>query len=341
MTTEERLAKVEQKLGRARRRSRWLLAALGLGLGALALVWASAASAPSAEAQGAVGETGERQQWPLMLMQKAAHLQAVREKVARVEPESPAEQSRRSPSDLFPGKPSAAPERSAAPEFDGFERLLLDNALAEARLAALAEARNQRNEENTSRLLNRERKLESIQKDRIYHYREYPMRLAPLELSPEDKTLLLDAIDLARAVALAGARAGGNEIRANRFVLEDENGKVRAVLDVVKDVPRLSLFDENGKERAVLGVTALGAGLSLFDENGKGRAALGVGADGPLLSFFDENGKTRAGLDVTALGAGLNLADENGNVRAALGVVKDGPRLGLIDAAGKEVWSAP
>ncbi|MGB2781487.1 MAG: hypothetical protein WBD63_08430, partial [Phycisphaerae bacterium] len=34
---------------------RWLLAALGLGMGALALVWVSAASAPRAEAQGAVG----------------------------------------------------------------------------------------------------------------------------------------------------------------------------------------------------------------------------------------------------------------------------------------------
>ena len=55
MTTEERLAKVERELGRARRRSRWLLAALALGLGVLALVWASAASAPKAEAQGAAG----------------------------------------------------------------------------------------------------------------------------------------------------------------------------------------------------------------------------------------------------------------------------------------------
>lgn len=55
MTTEERLATVERKLGRVKRRSRWLLAALGLGLGALALMWTSAASAPRAEAQGAVG----------------------------------------------------------------------------------------------------------------------------------------------------------------------------------------------------------------------------------------------------------------------------------------------
>ena len=62
MTTEERLAKVERELAeakaqatRAKRRSRWLLATLGLGLGALAFVWASAASAPRAEAQDAAG----------------------------------------------------------------------------------------------------------------------------------------------------------------------------------------------------------------------------------------------------------------------------------------------
>ena len=42
MTTEERLAKVERELGRVKRRSRWLLVALALGLAALALVWALA-----------------------------------------------------------------------------------------------------------------------------------------------------------------------------------------------------------------------------------------------------------------------------------------------------------
>ena len=60
MTTEERLERVERELveakaqaTRAKRRRRWLLVALALGLGALSLVWASAVSAPSAEAQGA------------------------------------------------------------------------------------------------------------------------------------------------------------------------------------------------------------------------------------------------------------------------------------------------
>jgi hypothetical protein len=37
------------------------------------------------------------------------------------------------------------------------------------------------------------------------------------------------------------------EIRAKRFILEDENGKVLAALVVDKDGPGLRLWDENGK----------------------------------------------------------------------------------------------
>jgi hypothetical protein len=58
MTTEERLENLERELAATRRRSRWLLGGLALGLGALALVWASAASVPKAEAQDAVGARG-------------------------------------------------------------------------------------------------------------------------------------------------------------------------------------------------------------------------------------------------------------------------------------------
>lgn len=36
-------------------------------------------------------------------------------------------------------------------------------------------------------------------------------------------------------------------IRANAFVLQDENGKARAELRMDKDKPGLFLYDENGK----------------------------------------------------------------------------------------------
>ena len=165
MTTEERLAKVERELGRVKWRSRWLLAALGLGLGTLALVWASAANVPKAEAQGAAGE---------------------------------------------------------------------------------------------------------------------------------------------------------RTVRANMFIVEDENGKTRATLGAVKAGPVLILSDENGRPRAMLSVDKAESRLTLSDENGELRATLSVG--GPMIvRAYDENGEPYGALSAVKAGARLNLADEN----------------------GKRIWSAP
>jgi len=80
-------------------------------------------------------------------------------------------------------------------------------------------------------------------------------------------------------------------VRANRFVLEDENGKTRAMLSVDKDGPALSLHDENGEVRATLDVDKDGSGLSLSDAAGKPRAGLAVIAVGPVLVLCDEAGK--------------------------------------------------
>jgi hypothetical protein len=76
-------------------------------------------------------------------------------------------------------------------------------------------------------------------------------------------------------------------VHANKFVLEDENGKPRAELSFNKDGPLLSLWDENGKPRAMLS----GSGLKLWDENGKTRVFLDVLKDMTVLSLRDENGK--------------------------------------------------
>jgi len=167
MTTEERLAKVERELGRAKRRSRWLLAALGLTAGAFALAWIFAGAAPTLQAQ--VGAGAER------------------------------------------------------------------------------------------------------------------------------------------------------VVRANRFVLEDESGKPRAMLYAGKGEPGLTLFDENGKVRAMLSATADGSGLSLLDAAGK-----------PC-----------AGLVVNAGGSGLDLSYAAGKGRALLAVVKSGPGLRLYDENDKVIWRAP
>jgi hypothetical protein len=118
----------------------------------------------------------------------------------------------------------------------------------------------------------------------------------------------------------AGAQVAGTakEIRAKAFVVEDENGKGRIMLNVAEDGPILALFDEKGKIRAGLGVAKTGLWLWLYEENTKPRAALGISPSGPGLTLYDENTKPRA----------------------ALSVDKDGPIMVLLDEKGKVIWSA-
>jgi len=51
MTTEERLAKLERELGRVKRRSRWLLAVVGLAVAVVGLAWTLTETTPPAHAQ--------------------------------------------------------------------------------------------------------------------------------------------------------------------------------------------------------------------------------------------------------------------------------------------------
>ena len=117
------------------------------------------------------------------------------------------------------------------------------------------------------------------------------------------------------------ARAQGagtaKEIRVNSLVLEDENGKLRALLAASKDGPNLEMYDENGKRRARLSATE-NPQLALYDENGTPRATLIEMEEGPGLMLWDENGKGRVGLVVT----------------------KDGQDLQLFGPDGKVIWSA-
>jgi len=128
------------------------------------------------------------------------------------------------------------------------------------------------------------------------------------------------------------SQSGAKEIRANCFILEDENGKRRALLGMGMGGPSLMLLDENGKSRAVLAVIKEGPSLGLLDENGKSRALLAASKDGLELSMYDENGENRAKLIVAKDVLALGLRDENNKLRAMLAVLKDiGPGLSLYD----------
>ena len=148
--------------------------------------------------------------------------------------------------------------------------------------------------------------------------------------------------------ALQKVKATPKTIRAKKFILENENGKLRAELSSTKDGPKLYMFDENGKERAILGISADGPALTLLDENGKSSVCLSVLKEGPQLHLWDENdlgislsiignvamvsmsdhGKLRAAMNTTEVGSGLKLFSENGKPVAGLSAFKkDGSSL--------------
>jgi hypothetical protein len=153
----------------------------------------------------------------------------------------------------------------------------------------------------------------------------------------------------------ARAQAGGTakEIRAKKFILEDEKGKVRTILAMSPIGPILGMYDENGKTRATLGMGKDGSALFLGDEKGKHRAELGMAKDGACLVLRDENDKIRIGLGTAknGLSLGLALADENDKLRFMAGkieiVTQDGKTivcpessLVLFGPDGKVIWSA-
>lgn len=79
----------------------------------------------------------------------------------------------------------------------------------------------------------------------------------------------LEKLERELAQGQGGPGASGTVIRANCFVLENEDGQCRAVLDVGEDGSRLVLRDENGKTRAGLAVFKGEPALVLYDAAGK------------------------------------------------------------------------
>ena len=92
-----------------------------------------------------------------------------------------------------------------------------------------------------------------------------------------------------RVQAQQSAKAG-KVIRANKFILEDENGKVRAELTMDKGGPILELGNENGKVRAELFTDSSGRPwLALYNKYGN-CIRLTISKDGTALDLFDESG---------------------------------------------------
>jgi mono/diheme cytochrome c family protein len=84
-------------------------------------------------------------------------------------------------------------------------------------------------------------------------------------------------------------------VEAERFVLRDSGGKVRAELACPDDRPCLCLLDEKGNCRTRLALLGDGSAVvSLYDADGTGRVVLRVQPGGePSLDLVDKQGKAR------------------------------------------------
>ncbi len=139
-----------------------------------------------------------------------------------------------------------------------------------------------------------------------------------------------------------GKGSEGKVIVANKFILEDERGRKRAVLATDKGNALLALSDENGKLRALLDVSNNKPGLALYDEEKNPRAVLCSDKDKPSLTLHGKRGTGGITLSVIENGPGLVLLDERSKPRVGLGFAKDdGPLLKMFDEKGKPFWSAP
>jgi len=124
-------------------------------------------------------------------------------------------------------------------------------------------------------------------------------------------------------VATLGAAAPRRVLEAQKFLIKDASGRVRAELGP----------SDSDKEIA----------LRFRDAGGSQRITLGLQDDTSLLVLGDKSGRPRAGLVTLAQGApAFTLYDTSGRPRVELGLVREGePHVSLMDARGGSAWKAP
>lgn len=146
------------------------------------------------------------------------------------------------------------------------------------------------------------------------------------------KAIGLGVMTLMGLALLMGAARPGvqDEVRARRFTLVDDEGKVQGFLGFsavgsptlfLLDNPTVTLFDSERRPRVQLAAGVVKSGLRLYDENGN-----------PLADLYVEGGEWPR----------LSLYDKSERRRAALQVLPDGsPDLTLRDKDRKIIWKAP
>ena len=161
----------------------------------------------------------------------------------------------------------------------------------------------------------------------------------------EKQNRLFKRIGLILTVLLGGAtlvaaqeRGNLRTIEAERFLLKDTNGRIRADLSVdkAKNSTQLLLSDENEKVRLNVSVFPEGPGIAMFDENGAIRYTVSHSARGPAMVFNDENQKPRAMMRISKEGPVLTFLDEKEIDRLMLTFTKSNGGSVDMYEAGKQ-----
>ncbi|HEV8587203.1 MAG TPA: hypothetical protein VGT02_19750 [Methylomirabilota bacterium] len=115
----------------------------------------------------------------------------------------------------------------------------------------------------------------------------------------------------------------GRIVEAQKFVLKDAEGRVRAELG------------PSDTEKQIA--------LRFKDEIGSPRLTLGVEGESSLLVLSDKSGRPRIGMVTLAEGVpGLTFYDTTGRARAEVGLAREGEAsVTLLDARGGPVWKSP
>jgi hypothetical protein len=142
-------------------------------------------------------------------------------------------------------------------------------------------------------------------------------------------------------LAICGANQDkpAKSVEAEHFVLRDNAGKRRGVLEVNGGgLVVLSLSDKDEKPRAFIALANDGSPiLSLLDEQGRQRVSLNTSKDfgGSVVNLMDMDGKIRLGMAVRDDGGvpTLDLRDKDEKRRIILGMMPDGS--GTLDFNGE------
>jgi hypothetical protein len=158
-------------------------------------------------------------------------------------------------------------------------------------------------------------------------------------------------IALSALVLMAQGAPPSRFVEAQKFVLKDAKGNVRAWLGVIGEGSELILGNSDQQPRMSLEVSVDAADLHFFGSRKSGMT-LGVNSGKPAISLVDVNGNGGAELSFAENGPGLTLHDAKGLSTIVGATELNTPQNGaahqisaasimLLDKDKKVVWRAP